>query len=252
MSPRVPLDIASIMADEPGPLRTVGHLEPDEPEQPRVPRQPRQLLPGRIPVVASCMSAADARLHGVRRVRIRKKGKPLLPALFTWARFTPADIRADGCMARTWLGGRGGQCHSSAVTGEFCKFHHANQWRKHGRVDGAIRVAKLGEFLRTGIGASVRATCEIGRFVHVHGDGWGAGDDSYDALVVEARTSSLVVAPVLGESSLGPERLVLRRCCALTTPPASSAVVVASDVDEVDEVDEVEEADGVGNGLVAD
>lgn len=231
------------MADEPESLRTVGHLEPDEPDKPALPRvlrQPRPLLQ------ASYMSAADARLHGVRRVRIRKKRKPLWPALFTWARFTPADIRSDGCMARTWFGGRGGQCHSVAVAGDFCKLH-ATQWKKHGRVDGPIALAKLREFLRTGIAsvASEKAACEIGKFVHVHGDGWGAGDGACDALVVEARTSSLVVAPMLGESSLGQERLVLRRYCASIALSSSRALAVASE-DDPDGDDELDEEHACG------
>ena len=72
-----------------------------------------------------------------------------------WAAFTPAELDASRCMARTWAGGRGGQCKSRpGQGGRFCTVHgrqsdeHARGgsggW--HGAVDGPVPPRKLVEF----------------------------------------------------------------------------------------------------------
>lgn len=67
-----------------------------------------------------------------------------------WRRFTPAEVVGSKCLARTWGGGRGGQCHRLPKGGQgMCEFHlKCDQWAKHGRVDGPIPEAKLQEFQR--------------------------------------------------------------------------------------------------------
>eukprot|EP00928_Gymnodinium_smaydae_P021131 TRINITY_DN18224_c0_g1_i1.p1 TRINITY_DN18224_c0_g1~~TRINITY_DN18224_c0_g1_i1.p1 ORF type:complete len:488 (-),score=94.34 TRINITY_DN18224_c0_g1_i1:73-1536(-) len=67
----------------------------------------------------------------------------------TWKRFTPSKVDMSKCMARTWAGGRGGQCGQRPSAGTpFCAAHlRGKGWRGHGRVDGPIPAAKLKEFL---------------------------------------------------------------------------------------------------------
>ncbi|CAK0812267.1 unnamed protein product [Prorocentrum cordatum] len=54
------------------------------------------------------------------------------------------------CLARTWNGGKGGQCNSCpSPGGQFCKTHLKDErWKNHGSVRGPIPDKKLQEFLR--------------------------------------------------------------------------------------------------------
>eukprot|EP00427_Karlodinium_veneficum_P018211 CAMPEP_0169123982 /NCGR_PEP_ID=MMETSP1015-20121227/34076_1 /TAXON_ID=342587 /ORGANISM="Karlodinium micrum, Strain CCMP2283" /LENGTH=157 /DNA_ID=CAMNT_0009187357 /DNA_START=48 /DNA_END=521 /DNA_ORIENTATION=+ len=65
------------------------------------------------------------------------------------AKFTPAEINREVCMARIWAGGAGGQCTKAKEEGcEFCRLHKAEgKWKVHGRVDGDIPAKKLAEFV---------------------------------------------------------------------------------------------------------
>lgn len=65
--------------------------------------------------------------------------------------FTPKIIRMDRCMARTWNGGKGGQCsRPKTAQSDFCTRHAENlKWQVHGRVDGHIPSKKIGEFERS-------------------------------------------------------------------------------------------------------
>ncbi|CAL1129085.1 unnamed protein product [Cladocopium goreaui] len=65
--------------------------------------------------------------------------------------FTPKIIRMDRCMARTWNGGKGGQCsRPKTANADFCTRHAENlKWQVHGRVDGHIPSKKIGEFERS-------------------------------------------------------------------------------------------------------
>jgi hypothetical protein len=66
-----------------------------------------------------------------------------------WHRFTP-EINRQRCMARTWNGGKGGQCSKiSAGTSDTCIVHSQNC--SHGRVDGPIPSEKLRDFLAASI-----------------------------------------------------------------------------------------------------
>ena len=70
-----------------------------------------------------------------------------------WKEFTPKEVDRRRCMARTWLGGRGGQCQSAPGLGRggrYCKVHGAKEGKDGwlGAVDGAIPEKKLGEFIR--------------------------------------------------------------------------------------------------------
>jgi len=155
--------------------------------------------------------------HGVRRVRLRTKRKAFTPEMYTWARFTPSETTST-CQARTWSGGRGGQCGYKKHASNFCCQHAAGQaWKTHGRVDGAISVKKLIHFL---IASRTDKASPVGTYILVKGDGWGSGSGERRALIVEARSSSLRVAPVLSQSELGPESLVLPRHCTFITKPA--------------------------------
>lgn len=67
------------------------------------------------------------------------------------APFTPDTIDNMLCMARTWAGGKGGQCTKKSDEGsDFCKLHAkqngAPAGLAHGRVDGDIPPIKLAEF----------------------------------------------------------------------------------------------------------
>ena len=62
-----------------------------------------------------------------------------------WKRFTPESIDRSKCLARTWNGGRGGQCDSRPCRGrDVCRLH--TKYQKHGLVTGAIPLAKLRGF----------------------------------------------------------------------------------------------------------
>eukprot|EP00435_Cladocopium_sp_Y103_P022723 s2347_g5.t1 len=65
--------------------------------------------------------------------------------------FTPKIIRMDRCMARTWNGGKGGQCSlPKTAKSDFCTRHAENlKWQVHGRVDGHIPSKKISEFERS-------------------------------------------------------------------------------------------------------
>mmetsp|Transcript_120422 Transcript_120422/g.234561 ORF Transcript_120422/g.234561 Transcript_120422/m.234561 type:complete len:219 (-) Transcript_120422:8-664(-) len=67
-----------------------------------------------------------------------------------WKLFTPSVIDYNGCMARTWSDGVGGQCVRLRGDGlEFCLWHsNTERWRCHGRVDGPIPRPKLDLFQR--------------------------------------------------------------------------------------------------------
>ena len=55
------------------------------------------------------------------------------------------------CLARTWNGGRGGQCGKVCAPGrDLCKGHAGEGKLGHGKVNGKIPEAKLREFLRAG------------------------------------------------------------------------------------------------------
>jgi len=66
-----------------------------------------------------------------------------------WKRFTPETLRPNGCLARTWRAGLGGQCiHNQLASDEFCRLHSGEKWKAHGRVDGAVPDAKLKLYIR--------------------------------------------------------------------------------------------------------
>jgi hypothetical protein len=54
-----------------------------------------------------------------------------------WQRFTPATINKSKCYARTFSGGRGGQCNSVPMPGCSLWVRHSKS-ASHGLVDGAI------------------------------------------------------------------------------------------------------------------
>ena len=60
--------------------------------------------------------------------------------------FTPSQIARDKCLARTWAGGKGGQCHHLPLRGgDLCGVH--SKACSHGKVTGPIPEAKLRQFL---------------------------------------------------------------------------------------------------------
>lgn len=167
-----------------------------------------------------------------------------------WKRFTPTVLNMERCFARTWHGGRGGQCSRAKCShgSDFCRFHAAEQrWRTHGRVDGSIPAGKLREFLRASK-PSVRtqrqrhmpsglacASClpatspqeqlqevsHVGSHVRVCGDGQ-VGGSCLGLVVSESadRVSFLVSVPPAEVA--WSQRRVLRRHCTLLRPSASS------------------------------
>jgi len=66
-----------------------------------------------------------------------------------WKKFTPAEINSSQCMARTWAGGKGGQCSRPKGEGsDICPMHaQGDKYKVHGRVDGPIPASKLAEFV---------------------------------------------------------------------------------------------------------
>jgi len=68
----------------------------------------------------------------------------------TWHAFTPTEVSSVCCQARTWGGGKGGQCPRVKPEGsDFCVNHtKGDKWMVHGRVSGEIPAAKLAEFVR--------------------------------------------------------------------------------------------------------
>lgn len=90
---------------------------------------------------------ASDKIGGATRIASGKKMTDA-KAKQAWRRFTPAKINPRLCMARTWSGGRGGQCKfASASSGTvFCKKHMGGTWRIYGRVNGPIPAKKLAEF----------------------------------------------------------------------------------------------------------
>ncbi|CAK0890246.1 unnamed protein product, partial [Prorocentrum cordatum] len=73
-----------------------------------------------------------------------------------WAAFTPEVVCRELCMARTWAGGKGGQCHRRPRGASlFCPGHLAV--RSHGQVDGPVPAAKLGQFVRAAAGRAAGA-----------------------------------------------------------------------------------------------
>ena len=75
------------------------------------------------------------------------------PSNEAWIAFTPAEVDASRCMARTWGAGRGAQCTKPRRVGQndealdFCSLHQAgDKWQAHGRVDGPIPEKKLAQF----------------------------------------------------------------------------------------------------------
>ena len=70
-----------------------------------------------------------------------------------WKRFTPEVVLPARCQARTWGGGRGGQCpRRPLASGDLCVLHEAESLRPcgltHGYVTGEIPRGKLVEFVR--------------------------------------------------------------------------------------------------------
>ena len=62
-----------------------------------------------------------------------------------WRPFTPSIIDPSKCMARTWAGGRGGQCTKTKLAGQrYCTV--CSKKLAHGAVDGPIPEKKLIEF----------------------------------------------------------------------------------------------------------
>jgi len=101
---------------------------------------------------ASAVTLADARDRSVERNSTMSS--QLEDPDAASKRFTPAQIDATRCLARTWAGGRGGQCAAKPAGGApFCPVHSKDdKWRLHGRVDGTIPAAKLREFVRVSAG----------------------------------------------------------------------------------------------------
>eukprot|EP00927_Polykrikos_kofoidii_P023930 TRINITY_DN21865_c0_g1_i3.p1 TRINITY_DN21865_c0_g1~~TRINITY_DN21865_c0_g1_i3.p1 ORF type:complete len:813 (-),score=124.11 TRINITY_DN21865_c0_g1_i3:123-2408(-) len=101
--------------------------------------------------------------EAVARVEAEVQPSPPSPS---WRRFTPAVIDPNGCQARTWSGGRGGQCKMGRdrhADSEFCHKHGLEEkWRVHGRLDGPIPLKKLGEFLKAAIFDASKACDEAG------------------------------------------------------------------------------------------
>ena len=61
-----------------------------------------------------------------------------------WRRFTPANVDEQKCLARTWNGGRGGQCRNKPSEGGMCR---GCRGLAHGKVTGAIPPRKLAAFV---------------------------------------------------------------------------------------------------------
>jgi len=89
-----------------------------------------------------------------RQCRHASQGEP------SWARFSPAAVNCERCLARTWNKGKGGQCSKArAGSSDFCQQHLAGgRWQTHGRADGPIPAAKLREFLRAQAASSSAAS----------------------------------------------------------------------------------------------
>merc|ERR1740133_222463 len=132
-------------------------------------------------------------------------------------------------MARTWSDSRGGQCQKAKPAegmGDLCA-SHLQTWRTHGRVDDAIPVQKLRQFLLTSNQSSYN---DIGQYVHVTGDGWGEGEGRHIALVVDASRFCLHVAAL--ESSSGTSsssRSTITSTSFSSSPPAASCSGLAAE-----------------------
>ena len=77
-----------------------------------------------------------------------KRRRPDL-AVQEWRKYTPTEIDATKCMARTWGNGKGGQCgNKPEAGGRFCGAHKKKEGKPgwHGAVDGEIPAEKLAEF----------------------------------------------------------------------------------------------------------
>jgi len=210
--PRDVLDVGGILDDDPEPLKAIGHMELDRSASPEKMPPQRPQKPKTSVLKRPVSSAAEARRRETPRVRIRTKRKPEILKLDTWTRYTPSDTSDDLCVARTWNRGKGGQCTHQKKSGDFCSLHAGDSWKLHGRVDGPITASKLKHFLAGHRDGSQKQR-GVSRYVEVQGDGWGSGTGSYVALVVEARPSSYIVAPILGPDQVLPEKLALHRHC---------------------------------------
>ena len=74
-------------------------------------------------------------------------------AVEEWRKYTPTEIDATKCMARTWGNGSGGQCARKPEAGcRFCVSHKKKEGKPgwHGAVDGEIPAEKLAEFRTRG------------------------------------------------------------------------------------------------------
>ena len=60
--------------------------------------------------------------------------------------FTPVVLDLRLCLARTWNGGRGGQCPKKQCVGKLCQMHARRGGLAHGLVTGPVPPAKLREF----------------------------------------------------------------------------------------------------------
>lgn len=162
-----------------------------------------------------------------------------------WKQFTPTVLNMERCNARTWNAGLGGQC-SKAKCGsdsDFCRAHMAGEkWRTHGRVDGAIPVGKLREFLRTrppevsvrsstaaasrqkpdyqqkhiSAGPHQQQVSHVGNHVRFRGDGRGVGHGGQLGVVVgESADSMSFTSLMLPAGGTWSTRQVLKRYCIL-------------------------------------
>lgn len=70
-----------------------------------------------------------------------------------WRAFTPPNVRWNGCLARTWFGGQGGQCSKASLPGSSLCEQHTHKAASpsgltHGWIHGPIPHKKLLEFQR--------------------------------------------------------------------------------------------------------
>ena len=94
-------------------------------------------------------SHIDVETGGVQGEQGEVKRRRTDSAVEDWRKYTPTEIDATRCMARTWWNGKGGQCgNKPGAGGRFCGGHKKKEGKPgwHGAVDGEIPAEKLAEF----------------------------------------------------------------------------------------------------------
>eukprot|EP00928_Gymnodinium_smaydae_P063420 TRINITY_DN46998_c0_g1_i1.p1 TRINITY_DN46998_c0_g1~~TRINITY_DN46998_c0_g1_i1.p1 ORF type:complete len:304 (+),score=68.34 TRINITY_DN46998_c0_g1_i1:194-1105(+) len=87
-----------------------------------------------------------------------------------WSRFTPSDVKRDRCLARTWGGGRGGQCGRHPMRNNVVCNYHGTHGAAHGLVIGGIPECKLKEFMRHAAASSALSSASGTALVAVDSD----------------------------------------------------------------------------------